>query len=65
MSAPSVRALPLPVSERGREESRRTLARVLSFLGYPPEWLDALEQREHAAGRVWRDRDDLLRTMRD
>jgi hypothetical protein len=63
MSAPTARALPLP--ERGRDESRRALARMLAFLGYPAEWLDAFEQRERAAGRVWRDRDDLLRTMRD
>ena len=64
-AAPSARALPLPLPDGGREESRRTLARVLAFLGYPAEWLDAFEQRERDAGRVWRDRDDLLRTMRD
>jgi hypothetical protein len=38
---------------------------MLAFIGYPPEWLDALEERERAAGRIWRDRDDLLLTMRD
>ena len=47
------------------DEARRALARVIAFLGYPAEWIYALERRERLAGRVWRDRDDLLRTMRD
>jgi hypothetical protein len=51
--------------ETPREESRNTLARLLAFLGYPAEALDAFEQREQAAGRTWHDRDDLLLTVRD
>ena len=51
--------------EADRESSRLVLARVLTFLGYPPEWLDAFERREYNAGRTWHDRDDLLQTMRD
>jgi hypothetical protein len=67
VTATSAHAAPLalPVPEPSREESRRVLGRMLAFIGYPPEWLDALEERERAAGRIWRDRDDLLLTMRD
>jgi len=48
-----------------REESRLVLARMIAFLGYPAEWLDAIEQQEARAGRVWRERDGASRTMRD
>jgi hypothetical protein len=65
VTATSAHAAALALPEPTREESRRVLGRMLAFIGYPPEWLDALEERERAAGRIWRDRDDLLLTMRD
>ena len=37
-----------------REESRRTIAHMLSLLGHPEEWADELERRAFAAGRTWR-----------
>lgn len=37
-----------------RRESLDAIACALSALGYPPEWSEALEQRQHAAGRLWR-----------
>lgn len=44
-SSPSVKAL--------RAESHTALTHLVAALGYPPHWVDELERRAFAAGRVW------------
>jgi two-component system, response regulator PdtaR len=37
-----------------RDESREAIATVLSLVGYPPEWAEALERDAYAAGKLWK-----------
>jgi CheY-like chemotaxis protein len=43
--------------QAGREQSRKTLASIVTLLGYPEDFADYLEQQSFARGKVWRPAD--------
>lgn len=46
-----------------REESRRTISRMLDLLGYSEEWAVELEERAFRAGKLWHESSSFWRSV--